>query len=148
MFVKYASAFICFPGGYGTLDEFFETLTLIQTLKIDPFPVILFGTDHWTGLVEWMRNQLAPDFIDLEDIDIFRIVDRPQDAVAIVKEGQKHRWWKPSNGRMKAIAKIGEGKDGPMSGPDSKNTGEGTRYGIRPRSAKSKRTMVGRKPTS
>ena len=62
MFVKYASAFICFPGGFGTLDECFETLTLIQTLKIEPFPVILFGTDHWTGLVEWMRNQLAPTF--------------------------------------------------------------------------------------
>jgi hypothetical protein len=148
MFVKYASAFICFPGGYGTLDECFETLTLIQTLKIDPFPVILFGTSYWTGLVEWMRSRLAPGFIDLEDIDIFRIVDRPKDAVDIVKEGQKHRWWKPSDGRLKAIAKTGESKDGPMSGPDSKNTGEGTRYGIRPTPARAKRAVAAKKSTS
>ena len=76
-------------------------------MKIDPFPVILFGTDYWTGLVEWMRGRLAPDFIDLEDIDIFRIVDRPKDAVAIVKEGQKNHWWRPSNGRLKLISKNG-----------------------------------------
>ena len=54
MFVKYASAFICFPGGYGTLDEFFETMTLTQTLKIEPFPIILFGREYWSGLHEWM----------------------------------------------------------------------------------------------
>jgi predicted Rossmann-fold nucleotide-binding protein len=148
MFVKYASAFICFPGGFGTLDECFETLTLIQTLKIDPFPVILFGTDYWTGLVEWMRGRLSPDFIDLEDINIFRIVDRPQDAVAIVKEGQKQRWWKPSNGRLKQIARNGRGKEGPMSGPDSKETGEGTRYGIRPTPAKARHAVAAKKPTS
>src|SRR6476469_7744502 len=52
MFVKYASAFVCFPGCYGTLDEFFETITLIQTLKSDPFPVVLYGTDYWKGLVD------------------------------------------------------------------------------------------------
>jgi uncharacterized protein (TIGR00730 family) len=139
MFVKYASAFICFPGGFGTLDECFETLTLIQTLKIDPFPVILFGTDYWTGLVEWMRHRLAPSFIDLEDIDIFRIVDRPKDAVAIVKEGQKHHWWKPSNGKMKAIAKTAE---------SSKDTGEGTRYGIRPTKASANHVKPIRKSPS
>src|SRR5882724_8811324 len=55
MFVKYASAFICFPGGYGTLDEFFETLTLIQTLKIQAFPIILYGSAYWNGLVDWIR---------------------------------------------------------------------------------------------
>jgi len=148
MFVKYASAFICFPGGFGTLDECFETLTLIQTLKIDPFPVILFGTDYWTGLVEWMRGRLAPNFIDIEDIDIFRIVDRPKDAVAIVREGQKHRWWKPSNGRLKAIGKVGESKDGPMSGSDSKSTGEGTRYGIRPTPTRARHAVAPRKSTS
>ena len=75
-------------------------------------------------------------------------MDRPKDAVAIVKEGQKHRWWKPSDGRMRAIAKSADSKDGPMSGPDSKNTGEGTRYGIRPTSAKTRRTMGARKPTT
>ena len=59
MFTKYASAFICFPGGYGTLDELFEVLTLIQTLKVEPFPVVLYGSKYWGGLVEWMREQPA-----------------------------------------------------------------------------------------
>src|SRR5206468_3391359 len=80
MFVKYASAFVCFPGGFGTLDEFFETLTLVQTLKIEPFPIILYGSQFWTGLVTWMKSALYPSFIDREDTDIFRIVDRPQDV--------------------------------------------------------------------
>jgi len=132
MFVKYASAFICFPGGFGTLDECFETLTLIQTLKIDPFPVILYGTDYWTGLVEWMRSKLSPEFIDLEDIDIFRIVDRPKDAVAILKE---------------AVAKNGDEKKGPMSG-ESNSSAEGTRYGIRPKRTKAKHAVAARKSTS
>ena len=78
MFVKYASALICFPGGYGTLDEFFETVTLIQTMKSPALPVILFGKSYWTGLVDWMRQNLKPNFIDGEDLDIFRIVDTPQ----------------------------------------------------------------------
>src|SRR5882724_6296290 len=55
MFVKYALAFICFPGGYGTLDEFFETLTLMQTMKTEAFPIILFGSAYWNGLVDWIR---------------------------------------------------------------------------------------------
>lgn len=60
MFLKYTSAIVCFPGGFGTLDEFFETVTLIQTLKCEPFPVILYGSDYWGGLVEWMRKTLLP----------------------------------------------------------------------------------------
>jgi len=81
MFVKYASAFICFPGGFGTLDEFFETITLMQTLKIQAMPVILFGKLYWTGLVDWMKATLLPGMLDAEDLDIFRIVDTPQEAV-------------------------------------------------------------------
>src|SRR4051794_12864440 len=95
MFVKYASAFICFPGGYGTLDEFFEIVTLIQTLKTEAFPVILYGTPYWSGLVEWARKRLIPKFIDGEDIDIFRIVDSPQEAVQLVRQGVKQHWWAP-----------------------------------------------------
>src|SRR3954469_22701075 len=93
MFVKYASAFVCFPGGFGTLDEFFETLTLVQTLKIEAFPVILYGSKFWTGLADWMREQLNPQFIDPEDTDIFRIVDTPQDVVKLVVGGVKKHWW-------------------------------------------------------
>src|SRR5215212_1714359 len=83
MFTKYASAFICFPGGYGTLDETFETLTLIQTLKVEAFPIILYGTEYWGGLAEWIQAKLKPEFIDPEDTDIFRIVDSPKEAVRL-----------------------------------------------------------------
>src|SRR5438132_14090481 len=76
MFVKYAHAFVCFPGGYGTLDEFFEVLTLIQTLKVEAFPVILYGQKHWRPLVDFMRN-LSPHFVDREDAEIFKLTDDP-----------------------------------------------------------------------
>src|SRR2546421_9491641 len=95
MFVKYAQAFICFPGGFGTLDEFFEIVTLIQTLKTEAYPVILFGTPYWSGLVDWARKQLIPNFIDREDIDIFRLVDTPEEAVKLVRQGVKKHWWMP-----------------------------------------------------
>ncbi|MGA2440261.1 MAG: TIGR00730 family Rossman fold protein [Tepidisphaeraceae bacterium] len=147
MFVKYASAFICFPGGFGTLDECFETLTLIQTLKIEPFPVILVGTDYWTGLVEWMRSRLSPYFIDPEDTNIFRIVDRPADAVAIVKEGQRHRWWRPNDRKLKQATENGRRRIGRLSRGGAMETGEGTRYGVRPTPAKSRHASPGRKPT-
>src|SRR5437660_11488779 len=76
MFTKYGSAFISFPGGYGTLDETFETLTLIQTLKVEAFPVILYGSKHWNGLVDWVKT-LAPEYLDAEDVEIFKLVDDP-----------------------------------------------------------------------
>src|SRR5688572_23030708 len=86
MFTKYSSAFICFPGGYGTMDELFEVLTLIQTLKVSPFPVVLYGSQYWGGLVRWLRECLLPHYMDLEDIDIFRIVETPKDAVRVVQQ--------------------------------------------------------------
>src|SRR4051812_10979316 len=95
MFTKYASAFICFPGGFGTMDEFFETMTLIQTLKEEAFPVILFGKDYWQGLASWIDKTLNPRYIDGEDSQIFRITDSPEEAVHLVKQGVKHHWWKP-----------------------------------------------------
>ncbi len=134
MFVKYADAFICFPGGFGTLDEFFETLTLVQTLKIDAFPIILYGEKFWGGLVDWMKQQLIPHYIDGEDVDIFRIVDSPKQAVDEVKRGVKKHWWRP----LDAVALEESVKDGPkalgtLSGYKSEDTGEGTRYGKRPK---------------
>src|SRR5438552_5254581 len=80
MFTKYGSAFISFPGGYGTLDETFETLTLIQTLKVEAFPVILYGSKHWNGLVDWVKT-LAPKHLDAEDVEIFKLVDDPAECV-------------------------------------------------------------------
>ncbi|MBM3888416.1 MAG: TIGR00730 family Rossman fold protein [Verrucomicrobia bacterium] len=81
-FVKYASAFVMFPGGFGTLDEFFEAITLIQTRRIDRFPVVMMGRKYWHGLMEWMREALVrPKRISREDMDLFVCVETPQQAV-------------------------------------------------------------------
>ena len=132
MFVKYASAFICFPGGYGTLDEFFETITLIQTLKTEAFPVLLFGSAYWTGLLEWIKTTLEPAFIDKEDFKIFRIVDSPEEAVREIKSGVKNHWWRPMDEELKKAIRNGA-KASPLEGAAASNTGEGTRYGKRPK---------------
>ena len=85
MFVRYAMAYVIFPGGFGTMDEFFESLTLIQTKKIRRFPIILFGTGYWQGLVDWIRDQLLPaKSIAPEDFDLFHIVDTPQQIAAVI----------------------------------------------------------------
>ena len=132
MFVKYASAFVCFPGGYGTLDEFFEIVTLIQTLKTEAFPIILFGTDYWSGLVNWIQEILIPNFIDGEDVDIFKLVDTPAEAVKLVKAGVKKHWWVPlDDGVLANDAKHGHKT--PLESKKAGDTGEGTRYGTRPK---------------
>jgi uncharacterized protein (TIGR00730 family) len=146
MFVKYASAFICFPGGYGTLDEFFETVTLIQTLKVTPFPVILYGTDYWSGLVDWMKKQLISGrYIDHEDIDIFRVVDSPEEAVREVKRGIKKPWWKPVDEELKKIDDVRHAGKTPMQTSKSEETGEGTRYGSRAKQTGRKHARSGKK---
>jgi len=87
MFVKYATAFIIFPGGYGTLDEFFESITLIQTRRMGKFPVILYGSKFWGGLVDWLKESVLKEKnIDLEDLDIFQTVDTPEDAIKVIKK--------------------------------------------------------------
>jgi len=81
MFVRYASGFVVFPGGFGTMDELFEALTLTQTGKITEFPVILFGSDYWSGLVEWLRERmLAEANISPDDLELFRVVDDPTEV--------------------------------------------------------------------
>ena len=85
MFIKYSEAFITFPGGFGTLDELLGALTLIQTKKITNFPVILFGSDYWSGLIQWLRERvLAANNIAQEDIDAIHIVDDPERVEEIV----------------------------------------------------------------
>jgi uncharacterized protein (TIGR00730 family) len=85
MFVKYAMAFLIMPGGFGTLDEFFESLTLIQTRKVDHFPVILMGHDYWQGLVEWLRDKVVREGkIDDADLNLFTCTDDPDEVVQIV----------------------------------------------------------------
>jgi uncharacterized protein (TIGR00730 family) len=93
MFVKYADAFVIFPGGYGTLDELFEALTLIQTHKVQDFPVILIGSDYWGGMVEWIKGSLLEEAaINQADVDLLRLTDDPKEAVRIIKAyARSHR---------------------------------------------------------
>ncbi|HHO48670.1 MAG TPA: TIGR00730 family Rossman fold protein [Desulfobacteraceae bacterium] len=86
MFVKYAMAFICMPGGFGTLDEVFEAITLIQTRRIKPFPIILVGSDFWNGLIDWINERLlATGNISKNDLLIFQVMDDPEEVVAFIK---------------------------------------------------------------
>jgi uncharacterized protein (TIGR00730 family) len=86
MLVKYASAFFLLPGGLGTLDELFETLTLIQTKKIKPFPVVLLGVEYWAGLMDWIRERvLAEGMISEQDMTLFHVTDDVEEAIAVVK---------------------------------------------------------------
>jgi uncharacterized protein (TIGR00730 family) len=94
MFVKYAQAFIIFPGGFGTMDELFEALTLIQTGKISNFPVILFGSEFWNGLLTWLREtMLAAGNISPQDLDLLIVTDSPQEACDLVVESMKANHW-------------------------------------------------------
>ena len=84
MFVKYARGFVIFPGGLGTLDELFESLTLAQTGKIEHFPIVLFGTEYWTGLLDWMRKVvLGRSAISPADMDLMTLTDDPEEAAAM-----------------------------------------------------------------
>lgn len=87
MFTKYSQGFIVLPGGFGTLDEFFEALTLIQTNKIAKFPLVLVGKSYWSGLIEWIKNtQLTHAYINEEDIDLFSVVDTATEAVKVIDD--------------------------------------------------------------
>jgi uncharacterized protein (TIGR00730 family) len=88
MFVKYAQGFIVLPGGFGTMDELFEVLTLIQTKKITSVPVVLMGKSFWSGLVDWIKDQMLENEsnINAKDLELFSITDDPVEAVSIIKE--------------------------------------------------------------
>jgi uncharacterized protein (TIGR00730 family) len=89
-FVKYSIAFIFLPGGFGTLDEFFEVITLVQTQRIPEFPLILFGSKHWRGLIRWMKENLEDTkFISPGDLDLFTVTDDPQEAVDIILDYER-----------------------------------------------------------
>ena len=89
MFVKYSTAFIIFPGGFGTLDEMFEALTLIQTHKIRDFPVVLYGSEYWQEMLEWVKNlMLGRKMISENDLRLLHLTDSPEHAVEIVAESQ------------------------------------------------------------
>ena len=94
MFVKYAQAFVIFPGGFGTLDEMFEALTLIQTGKIRNFPVILFNSDYWKGLIDWLRTTMVPaGKIGAPDIDLMLLSDSPQEVRDVILHAMAKGDW-------------------------------------------------------
>jgi uncharacterized protein (TIGR00730 family) len=87
MFVKYACAFVIMPGGFGTLDEFFESVTLAQTNKIHKFPIILVGKSYWSGLMRWIKKELLNEgMISEEDLELIKIIDEPEKVVSEIKE--------------------------------------------------------------
>jgi len=87
MFVKYAVAYVILPGGFGTMDELFEALTLIQTKRIKSFPLILMGSDYWQGLLDWLKKtMLAEDKIIPSDLDLIQVVDEPEEVVKLIKK--------------------------------------------------------------
>ncbi|MEC3979734.1 TIGR00730 family Rossman fold protein [Amycolatopsis sp. H20-H5] len=87
MFIKYSQAFICLPGGFGTLDELFEALTLVQTKKVTKFPVVLFGSDYWGGLYDWIASTLlAEGKIGEKDLELLHVTDDIDDAVRVVQD--------------------------------------------------------------
>lgn len=91
MFAKYSQAYLIFPGGYGTLDEFLEAITLIQTNRMRMRPVILFNKKYWQELLDWFKNILVKnDMINLKDLDIFRVVETPQQALEIINKWSKN----------------------------------------------------------
>ena len=98
MFMKYAQGFIVLPGGYGTLDEMFEALTLIQTKKSGKFPVILLGKKFWSGLIDWIKDVMLKEEenIDSEDLDLIQIVDSPEEAVKKIDEFYNKYHLKPN----------------------------------------------------
>ena len=96
MFVRYASGFVVFPGGFGTLDETFESLTLIQTGKVRHFPVILVGSDYWRGLVDWIRERMLPDGkISPEDVDLLTVTDDPAEVLRTMQEATHRQARRP-----------------------------------------------------
>ncbi|MCC7145695.1 MAG: TIGR00730 family Rossman fold protein [Phycisphaeraceae bacterium] len=122
MFVKYASGFIIFPGGFGTMDEFFESLTLIQTLKVKPFPVICIGHDFWDGLLAWMRQTMLERFANVspEDMAFFRVTDDISEAIRMLTHfSENHTWHHPEQPDIHPAAAA--------------PTAEGTRAGVDPR---------------
>ncbi len=120
MFVKYSEGFIIFPGGFGTLDELFEALTLIQTRKIQNFPVILFGRAYWQGLLDWIKGTvLAEGKVSVEDLDLLVVTDDVQEACDTIVNCYQNRCWEASE-RSEAAALAHEQKSGAK--PDTTGT--------------------------
>jgi uncharacterized protein (TIGR00730 family) len=106
--VKYAQAFVILPGGFGTLDELFEALTLVQTRKVTRFPVVLFGTEYWSGLIEWVRSTLASTgTINPADLDLITLTDDVAEVVAVIQAAEAARQAGDGGGGMRAPVATG-----------------------------------------
>ncbi|MGY1813746.1 LOG family protein [Blastococcus sp. SYSU D00820] len=103
MFVKYAQAFVILPGGFGTLDELFEALTLVQTRKVTRFPVVLFGSAYWQGLIDWVRATMVPaGTISESDLELFTVTDDVDEVLRVVQEAESQREAGDGGGGMRA----------------------------------------------
>ncbi len=98
MFVRYAQAFVVMPGGFGTLDEFFEAITLIQTHKIERFPVILYGSEFWSGCIEWIKNIVCKKFnnVSEDEMFLFEVVDSKNEIIEILKKFYDNKKFAPN----------------------------------------------------
>ncbi len=105
MFVKYAQAFVILPGGFGTMDELFESLTLVQTSKVNQFPVVLMGAAYWSGLVDWLRSaMLGHGYLSPGDLDLLHVTDSVDEAVALIEAAASER---PDRARPARVAPGG-----------------------------------------
>jgi hypothetical protein len=134
MFLKYSRAFIIFPGGFGTMDEFFESLTLMQTFKIRPFPVVCIGLDFWRGLHNWMMEVMVEQFatISADDIELVHCTDSIEEAVELVDRFLTGRGRPPLPERY---VKTDHELQARHPGQPGSMTGEGTREGIKHRTS-------------
>src|SRR3712207_1483401 len=108
MFVKYAQAFVILPGGFGTLDELFEALTLVQTRKVTRFPVVLFGTAYWSGLLAWLHDTMAANgTIGANDLDLITVTDDVDEAVRVIQAAEAARQAGDNGGGMRAYPAEG-----------------------------------------
>ncbi len=107
MFVKYASAYVVCPGGFGTLDELAEILTLVQTGKTRRIPIILVGTRFWSGLIDWFRDTLVPEgTISEADLELFQVIDQPQEVVDAIFDYYEHKSFEPSEQEQEKLLEL------------------------------------------
>lgn len=107
MFVKYASAYVVLPGGFGTLDELAEILTLVQTGKTRRIPIILVNTQFWSGLIEWFGQTLVSEgMIDAEDLELFQLIDEPRDVVDAIFDHYQHRTFEPTEKEREKLLQL------------------------------------------
>ena len=98
MFIRYSQGFVFMPGGFGTLDEFFEAITLIQTYKSEKFPIILVGSEYWEGIVDWMRKTLVLENnnINKEDLELFKIADTKEEVIDFLEDFHNNYEFSPN----------------------------------------------------